>query len=508
MSETVLTMEPDAAAAPRFWQVWGLIKQELIFLCWALMDVAIIAPFAMFVMSWARFWDVGQATLWLLLLILFPFNLQRLLSALGMPERRQWRVLFVVLVATMLLSWRGLLYAPRPLTDMTWLVEFMGHLGDLGDPFWGRDLTVFLFVLLAWWRGLRLSQVKPDVYRVGFRLRVGVLLLAPLAFLLHESGHLWGATPYVLLYFLAGLSAVSLLRAEQIEREQSGFAAGLTPGWVLTIFITTLLVVMTAGLFAAVVSDETTTIISGYLSPLWFAVLFTIAVSLSTLLYLLSPLLYLISLLINLLITVLQQIFFLGGSELPVNLTLFENTAETVNDLMTEGEPLYDFALPDHANQVIAAVVMLSLAALVTYFLSRYFRQPSMALPSGLDTGGSTSEELSGARFRDRLLGRLGLARRWRTAASIRRIYRDMCLKAEIAGYPRSPAETPYEYLDTLSALWPDNLSEALLITDAFIRVRYGEVPETEEELQSIKVAWQELSSIRPSVEPPSVLPK
>jgi hypothetical protein len=505
MSETVLTLEPDAAVAPRFWQIWGLIKQELIFLCWALMDVAIIAPFALFVMNWARFWNASQAALWLLLLILLPFNLQRLLSTVGMPEKRQWRILFVVFVVTMLLSWRGLLYAPRPLTDMAWLVEFAGHLGNLGNPLWGRDLTIFLFVLLAWWRGLRLSQVKPDVYRIGFRLRVGVLLLAPLAFLLHASGHLWGATPFVLLYFLAGLSAVSLLRAEQIEREQSGFAAGLTPGWVLTIFITTLLVVMTAGLFAAVVSGEAATIISGYLSPLWIAMLATIAVSLSTLLYLLSPLLYLFSLLIGLLVTMLQQLFFAAGSELPVNLTLNQNAGETVNDLLTEGEPLYNFALPAYANQILAVVVMLGLAALVTYFLSRYFRQPSMALPSGLDAVGSTSEEPSGGRFGDRLLRRLGLARRWRTAASIRRIYSEMCQRADTAGYPRGPAETPYEYLDTLSALWPDNLSEASLITDAYIRVRYGELPETEEELQAIKLAWQELSSIRPDVAPPSV---
>ncbi len=504
MSENILTAEPDTASAPRFWQVWGLIKQELIFLCWALMDVAIVAPFALFVMSWARLWNAGHVTLWLLLLILLPFNLVRLLSALGVPVRRQWRILLVALMLAMLLSWRGLLYAPRPLIDMSWLGEFAGHLGDLGNPLWGRDLTIFLFVLLAWWRGLRLAQLTPDVYRVGFRLRLGVLLLAPLAFILHASGYLWGATPFVLLYFLAGLSAVSLIRAEQIEREQSGFAASLTPGWVLTIFITILFIVMTAGLFAAVVSGEAAAVIGGYLSPLWVAILATMAISLSTLIYLLSPVLYLFSFLVNQLAILLERLFVAAGFE-ETGLPVDTSAAEEVGDFLSEGEPLLGFTLPPYTNQIVAAAVMLALAALVTYFLSRYFRQPSIASPSGLDASGSTNVDGSGAPFSERLLRRLGLARYWRTAASIRRIYGAMCLKAETAGYPRGPAETPYEYLDTLATLWPDNLSDVTLITDAYIRVRYGEIPETEEELQALRSAWQELSDIRSSVEPPSI---
>ena len=100
---------------------------------------------------------------------------------------------------------------------------------------------------------------------------------------------------------------------------------------------------------------------------------------------------------------------------------------------------------------------------------------------------------------------RLGIARRWRTAASIRRIYGDMCRAAAAAGYPRGPAETPYEYLETIYSVWPDNQSDTALITEAYIRVRYGEIPETENELQAIRSAWQELSAIRPSPEPASI---
>ena len=73
-----------------------------------------------------------------------------------------------------------------------------------------------------------------------------------------------------------------------------------------------------------------------------------------------------------------------------------------------------------------------------------------------------------------------------------------MCRAAAAAGYPRLEAETPYEYLPTLGQVWPDNAAEARLITDAFIRVRYGELPETAEELEAIRAAWRRLEATEP----------
>ena len=86
----------------------------------------------------------------------------------------------------------------------------------------------------------------------------------------------------------------------------------------------------------------------------------------------------------------------------------------------------------------------------------------------------------------------------YKRQASIRRIYRLMCRAAAAAGYPRLEAETPNEYLPTLSQVWPENAAEARLITDAFIRVRYGELPETAEELEAIRAAWRRLETTEP----------
>ena len=60
-------------------------------------------------------------------------------------------------------------------------------------------------------------------------------------------------------------------------------------------------------------------------------------------------------------------------------------------------------------------------------------------------------------------------------------------------GYPRGHSETPYEYLATLSEAWPNYVVNSELITEAYIRVRYGEIPETKEEMDRITLAWGEL---------------
>jgi hypothetical protein len=74
-----------------------------------------------------------------------------------------------------------------------------------------------------------------------------------------------------------------------------------------------------------------------------------------------------------------------------------------------------------------------------------------------------------------------------------------MCRAASGAGYPRSTTETPYEYLDTLTKVWPSNTGDAQLITAAYVKIRYGELPETQSELDEIKAAWQRLETTKPT---------
>ena len=80
--------------------------------------------------------------------------------------------------------------------------------------------------------------------------------------------------PFLLLFFLAALTAVALVRAENIEEEQRGTAATLNARWFAVVAAAALVIVLVGGLGAAVLSGNTLLVVAGGLAPLWRALQF------------------------------------------------------------------------------------------------------------------------------------------------------------------------------------------------------------------------------------------
>jgi len=93
------------------------------------------------------------------------------------------------------------------------------------------------------------------------------------------------------------------------------------------------------------------------------------------------------------------------------------------------------------------------------------------------------------------LVRRLGPGSRLLAAVSIRRIYTNLVRLAAEAGYPRSTAQTPYEYLTVLCEALPDCEAEVELITEAYVNAHYGQVPDSREELQRIRDSWERVQA-------------
>jgi hypothetical protein len=91
------------------------------------------------------------------------------------------------------------------------------------------------------------------------------------------------------------------------------------------------------------------------------------------------------------------------------------------------------------------------------------------------------------------LVGQFGPGMRLYAAVSIRKIYANMTRLAERQGFPRQPAQTPYEYLPALAHAFPDCQAEASAITEAYVKVHYGEAPENISELKHIRECWQRI---------------
>jgi hypothetical protein len=86
-------------------------------------------------------------------------------------------------------------------------------------------------------------------------------------------------------------------------------------------------------------------------------------------------------------------------------------------------------------------------------------------------------------------------ARRRLAAARIRRIYAALLVLSEKLGRPRPAGRTPLEYLPQLQELFADYAGELEKITGAYMRVRYGETPESFQEVQEIESAWRSIQA-------------
>jgi hypothetical protein len=92
--------------------------------------------------------------------------------------------------------------------------------------------------------------------------------------------------------------------------------------------------------------------------------------------------------------------------------------------------------------------------------------------------------------------GNLGRAHRWLAAARIRRIYAHLMELSERLGEARPSSMTPLEFLPRLKQLFKTQENALETITQAYLRVRYGELPETGSDVVMVEQAWGRIREI------------
>jgi hypothetical protein len=493
---------------------WGHLQHELLYITWAIMDAALLTPFLMSLMGWARYWRPGTVLLWLVVLMLFAFNLTRLMSSVQLPTQHQQTVMAVTLFLIIIVTLPIFFHDGSPVFRFGWVAELMQAINETKNNLWLQDAIVFGAILLVWSRGLKLGRREYSISRAGLRLRVGGLLIAPMVVWLANTRLLWDSSPYILLFFLAGVTAVALIRAEEIEKGHSGQALALDPRWLTAVLLASLLTIFLAGAIAIIVSGESATGIIGWLAPAWISLRFIGTVAVTTLFFLLIPFLQMIDILTNWIGNVLDVIvpwmaakwaFFgkiVGKFFINKRVSLRPLGEESIFPFL-ENRFIFDeieglgFQLSRNA-QIIIVLLAISIILLIALAVNRLYQQTAVIIRKSKQIQ-SQDDPLEDESLLQRLLGRLGILRNWQTAVSIRRLYRKMLRAADGSGYPRLEAETPYEFLKTLSKTWPDNRRETELITAAYVKIRYGELPETDAELEAIKSAWRTLEQTQPA---------
>lgn len=478
---------------------WHYARPEFLYLSWVTMEMALLTPFILAFMPWTRFYPPLAFMMWMFLVVLIPFNLSRIMNLAHWPLFRQQNIIFLSFLITLFLSLRLMLYPDYTFLSLDWLGELAGHFTTRSHPLLGRDLWTFFLLAILWWRGISIAGRRVDINDLGLRVRVGALIFMPAVITLAIFRLPWSPAPFVLLFALAAMMSIALTRAEQLEKERSGRNYPMRPRWLLMVFGTSFLVISVAWSLAAVLSGSQLPFFLSWLHPLWTAALFSGAIIFTTITYLTIPI-----------VAIFERLAFFINTEIlnrqppdpAAAATAPTDNAAEINE--TWSRLLEWLSNPSSQmgfliSRIVLFLFLLLVVLLVLLLLDRYFRSRRPAFADGEGPAGThhLEDDLEPEGFGHRLLRRLGLMRQFR-AASVRRLYRQMCRAAATHGYPRSEAETPFEYLDTLGEAWPEGRPEAALITDAYVRVRYGEVPETREEFKALRDAWHRLEKQKP----------
>lgn len=413
---------------------------------------------------------------------------------------QRWALLGILLLSALLLT-RFHVYRDVPLRSWEWLKDWAADWGALTTGVTGGPAAL-VTLLVCWWRGMRLHDRPLSLPAVAFSFRLNVLWLV-------AAGLMWypelggGIALLVYIFFLAALVAMAVARVDEIAALPGGAEQPFGAAWLVTVMGSAVLVVAFGWLLARGISPAGFRQLGLWLAPLGHVLERALYQGLLALGVVMEPIL-------EWLIRLVQQLA-IWVSE---GLAAFQPPAPAPQPTpMPGGGEGAGFPWGEVAKWlVIALLLMISLAGLALSLRKLGQREPAegpqerrRSLPGGTwredalhnlqNLVQSMLDRLAGLRP-----GRLGME--WYAEISIRNIYLNMCQLAAGRGYPRPAVFTPYEYLSLLYRAFPGaERGDIEHITEAYVRMRYGEMPSTWGELQAIRQAWQR---VRDSVEVPA----
>ncbi len=471
---------------------WVRLRFETLFMMWALMEIALIAPLVLLLVSSRGRLSTTQITLGVTFYTLCPFYLARVLTWARMPRKRQRYVLIFTAVFFFLLSLYYLEHETRHLWDIRWIGAVLSKFAAANNA-WQQPFTLFFIMLLCWWRGLSLvSHYVVTSRAFGFRLRQNSLVYLPIVVLLAALGSEWRIVPFIALYFVASPIAMILTRVEEAEREYGAILRSMTPRWLIKVAGSSFLLALLATGTAVFVSGRWKTITTTF-AAVWVGFKLSVASTLLTMAYLVSPYLEGFEAFLHTLFRLLQ-----AGIELlfdPAPPPKTHDFQATPNEWLIEQltRPVQETIFTNLNWRIIFLVAFSLIFIVVLLLLALYYRKDKTVYGYGRLSRliSELTATLASPSFTHKKRKTKSDWRDWKTAVSIIKIYENMLHAANELGYSRNKTETPYEYLATLKIVWPEHQQQTHIITQAYVNIKYGQFPESKEELREIQNSWR-----------------
>jgi hypothetical protein len=392
----------------------------------------------------------------------------------------------VLMLLGLFLALELLLYAPAwqgPGDVARRIVSAFGERNTIPPEFW-----VLLACLLVWNRGIVLARslVSADHCLTSFELGLLMFFLygITLPFLPVRTvlGALFG-------FLVLGLVSMSAARIYETGRGRGGRLAGFNRVWLVGIALAALVVAGVGIVPASLIPPRVAQFAVQYL-------LLGLGLLAGLVVLILSPVVILILIGVQAVMPYLVRLLSL------IQLSQLIAALQRIGKSSGPGGLIGRISI---SKPVALWGTLILVAVIILAGLSwRAWRERSTEREEGMMTASAPDllrllRAYLGLRFnraRD-LIGRASLRRAEQlfAAARVRWIYARLMRLCARRDHPRPPAKTPLEFLPDLEELFPGRGDALREITQAYVRVRYGEAPETREEVEQLMADWKRIEN-------------
>jgi hypothetical protein len=408
-------------------------------------------------------------------LVVLALYSSRFLLNSNLRLRQQQTLSVILAVFSILAVLRLTVFSHLTPLDLSWLIRAPVGVARMFIAL-TPEVLVVLMGIFAWWRGVSMSQASLDFDSIGFRFRLGVLLLALLALINTWLGRI-ALAPYLFGFFFFGLVSVALARQEDVGRGEAQRSLPLKGPWLAILAGSAAAVLGLGILLSLIVTPQGLLAFLSLFKPLTPLVIVILYVLL-TIIALLVQLLYAI-------VTWLVAVFRGSGAN-----QLLPNLQPPPPALIPQD--LEAMTIPEPVQMGCSVLLFIGLLLLLAWSLNRLQRRPhnddnvtreSVPVSVGWDPL---------KKLRD-WFKRKPVIELDESVATIRRIYANLARLAAQRGFPRADAETPYEFMRDLRAAFPGAEPDERAITEAYVRVHYGEQDPSHEEVARVRAAWERI---------------
>jgi len=431
-------------------------------------------------------------------IVLFAHLLVRLMDYLHLKKSIRQGVMIVFIIIGVLVGIKTLLYTHESISLSELYTRPLRSFADLKTII-PVEFIVIITVLIGFWRGLSIAQEHIGPSSVMDHFWIGIVMYVVFIFV---NTIVTGETPgdFFSLFLFSSLVAMCAARMTVVGMLRGGMENKFNRFWLLGIILAASFVVGLSALVGGVIGNQFT----------WIGVLF---------MGLFGSVLVIVWILINpivsFLISILSKLFndAKGIAGLEDSLQMLNNMirgfGQKILDLVGNSWLALLVARlgPSIKTIVSIAIIILVVLGVLAWMAIKIWRDREHRRLSE-----DQKTDLKGGNILQMLLDflRQGWAgainsleqmtdfkrrQRVRAAARIRQVYAELMELCEALEHPRAEAETPLEFIPELNQLFPELQPEVAIITESYNSVRYGQLPETRQEVEDVESAWKKLDS-------------